>query len=128
MERGLHYALSMDWPWGYLKRERLRQDAFLEFKLVNIPAALLATLVSPFMVNEEFNGKDFIPQLHDEKLLHAEQILNFTIPQMVKTRMNKLPDTEVDCIAANDKDIDAPLIPWSLCTGRNSWLRRFVPS
>ena len=114
MERGLHYALSMDWPWGYLKRERLRRDAFLEFKLVNIPAALLATLVSPFMLNEKLNGKDFIPQLHDEKLLHAEQILNFTIPQMVKTRMNKLPDTEVDCIAANDKDIDAPLIPWSL--------------
>ena len=117
MERGLHYALSMDWPWGYLKRNRLRQDAFLEFKLVNIPAALLATLVSPFIVNEKYNGKDFIPQLHDEKLLHAEQILNYTIPQMVKTRMNKLPDTEVDCIyifAANDKDIDAPLIPWSL--------------
>ena len=117
MERGLHYALSMDWPWGYLKRNRLRQDAFLEFKLVNIPAALLATLVSPFIVNEKYNGKDFIPQLHDEKLLHAEQILNFTIPQMVKTRMNKLPDTEVDCIyiyPANDKDIDAPLIPWSL--------------
>ena len=68
-------------------------------------------------MNEKYNGKDFIPQLHDEKLLHAEQILNFTIPQMVKTRMNKLPDTEVDCIyifAANDKDIDAPLIPWSL--------------
>ena len=56
-----------DWPWGYLKRERLRQDAFLEFKLVNIPAALLPLPVSPFMVNEEFNGKDFIPQLHDEK-------------------------------------------------------------
>ena len=114
MERGLHYALSMDWPWGYLKRNRLRQDAFLEFKLVNIPAALLATLVSPFIVNEKYNGKDFIPQLHDEKLLHAEQILNFTIPIMVETEMNKLPPTDVDCTAANDKDIDAPLIPWSL--------------
>ena len=117
MERGLHFALSMDWPWGYLRRKKGYGLDTLRTGLVSIPLALLATLVSPFIVNEKWNGKDFIPQLHDEKLLHAEQILNFTIPQMVKTRMNKLPDTEVDCIyiyPANDKDIDAPLIPWSL--------------
>ena len=81
MERGLHFALSMDWPWGYLKRKKGYGLDTLRTGLVSIPLALLATLVSPFIVNEKWNGKDFIPQLHDEKLLHAEQILNHTIPQ-----------------------------------------------
>ena len=81
MERGLHFALSMDWPWGYLRRKKGYGLDTLRTGLVSIPLALLATLVSPFIVNEKWNGKDFIPQLHDEKLLHAEQILNHTIPQ-----------------------------------------------
>ena len=85
MERGLHFALSMDWPWGYLRRKKGYGLDTLRTGLVSIPLALLATLVSPFIVNEKWNGKDFIPQLHDEKLLHAEQILNHTIPQSVKT-------------------------------------------
>ena len=89
MERGLHFALSMDWPWGYLRRKKGYGLDTLRTGLVSIPLALLATLVSPFIVNEKWNGKDFIPQLHDEKLLHAEQILNHTIPQSVKTEMNK---------------------------------------
>ena len=123
MERGLHFALSMDWPWGYLRRKKGYGLDTLRTGLVSIPLALLATLVSPFIVNEKWNGKDFIPQLHDEKLLHAEQILNHTIPQSVKTEMNK-----VDCTAANDKDIDAPLIPWSLYSSELmvATLRTFV--
>jgi len=128
MERGLHFALSMDWPWGYLRRKKGYGLDTLRTGLVSIPLALLATLVSPFIVNEKWNGKDFIPQLHDEKLLHAEQILNHTILQGVKTEINKLPDTEVDCTAANDKDIDAPLIPWSLYSSELmvATLRTFV--
>ena len=123
MERGLHFALSMDWPWGYHKGKKGYWLDTLRTGLVSIPLALLATLVSPFIVNEKWNGKDFIPQLHDEKLLHAEQILNHTIPQSVKTEMNK-----VDCTAANDKDIDAPLIPWSLYSSELmvATLRTFV--
>ena len=123
MERGLHFALSMDWPWGYHKGKKGYGLDTLRTGLVSIPLALLATLVSPFIVNEKWNGKDFIPQLHDEKLLHAEQILNHTIPQSVKTEMNK-----VDCTAANDKDIDAPLIPWSLYSSELmvATLRTFV--
>ena len=113
----------MDWPWGYLRRKKGYGLDTLRTGLVSIPLALLATLVSPFIVNEKWNGKDFIPQLHDEKLLHAEQILNHTIPQSVKTEMNK-----VDCTAANDKDIDAPLIPWSLYSSELmvATLRTFV--
>ena len=128
MERGLHFALSMDWPWGYHKGKKGYGLDTLRTGLVSIPLALLATLVSPFIVNEKWNGKDFIPQLHDEKLLHAEQILNHTILQGVKTEINKLPDTEVDCTAANDKDIDAPLIPWSLYSSELmvAMLRTFV--
>ena len=128
MERGLHFALSMDWPWGYHKGKKGYGLDTLRTGLVSIPLALLATLVSPFILNEKWNGKDFIPQLHDEKLLHAEQILNHTILQGVKTEINKLPDTEVDCTAANDKDIDAPLIPWSLYSSELmvAMLRTFV--
>ena len=53
MERGLHFALSMDWPWGYLRRKKGYGLDTLRTGLVSIPLALLATLVSPFILNEK---------------------------------------------------------------------------
>ena len=128
MERGLHYALSMDWPWKYLSRlDNVNSQAMKVLGHVNsIPRALLAALVSLFMV-------------HDEKLLHAEQIMNEVIPylvDLVDPTLQTVADVdiyplrgvqEVDAVAENDEGIDGPL-RWSFhdLEFMVAWLRMYV--